>query len=107
LPKKTPSFMRSGMTANVGFVVAAHQQVLLVPSDAVKARDGHFYVLTPPLKSNGVPVERPVKTGLSDGKRSEVLEGLEEGDKLLVQRLRTGGRDDASSPLMPFGRKKK
>ena len=107
LPETTPSFMRSGMTANVGFVVASRQDVLLVPSEAVKMRDGRFYVLTPPSKTNGVPVEKPVKTGVSDGKRTELLEGLKEGDKLLVQRLRTGGRDDVSSPLMPFGRKKK
>lgn len=107
LPETTPAYMRSGMTANVGFVVASRQDVLQVPSEAVKARDGRFYVLTPSAKSNGVPVEKPVETGLSDGKHTEIVDGLKEGDTLLVQRLRAGGRDDVSSPLMPFGRKKK
>ncbi|HEX7551607.1 MAG TPA: efflux RND transporter periplasmic adaptor subunit [Candidatus Methylomirabilis sp.] len=32
----------------------------------------------------GKPVERQVKTGLSDGQKMEVLEGLAEGDKVIV-----------------------
>ena len=108
LPEKTPPFMRSGMTANVSFVAATRQNVLRLPSDAVKSRDGHLYVLLPAAKPNGAPVEREVKLGLSDGKHTEVLEGVTEGEKLLVLLIRTGTRtDSASSPLTPFGRKKK
>ena len=33
---------------------------------------------------DGKPVERQVKTGLSDGQKMEVLEGLAEGDKVIV-----------------------
>jgi len=33
---------------------------------------------------DGTPVERQVKTGLSDGQKMEVLEGLAEGDKVIV-----------------------
>lgn len=36
LPEKTPSFMRSGMTANVRFALESKQGVLLLPSNAVK-----------------------------------------------------------------------
>ena len=108
LPEKTPSFMRSGMTANVSFVVEWRQNALLVPSDAVKSRDDHLYVLLPSTNPNGAPTEREIKTGLSDGKRTEVLEGVTEGEKLLVLRLSAGAHTDAAtSPLMPFGRKKK
>ncbi|MCR4302512.1 MAG: efflux RND transporter periplasmic adaptor subunit, partial [Sulfuricaulis sp.] len=108
LPENTPSFMRSGMTANVSFVMDSRQDVLLVPSEAVKSRDGNAYVRLPPAKPNGKPEEKQIKTGMNDGRQTEVLEGINEGEKLLVQRLRTGGGSDAaSSPLMPFGRKKK
>jgi len=107
LPDKTPPFMRSGMTANVSFVSASRQNVLLVPSDALRSRDGHLYVLLPPAKPNGTPAEREIKAGLSDGKRIEVLEGVIEGEKLLALRLQTGARgESAASPLMPFGRKR-
>ena len=108
LPEKTPPFMRSGMTANVSFVAATRQNVLLLPSDALKSRDGHLYVLLPAAKPDSAPVEREVKLGLSDGKHTEILEGVTEGEKLLVLLIRAGTRtDSASSPLTPFGRKKK
>ncbi|MBI5782393.1 MAG: HlyD family efflux transporter periplasmic adaptor subunit, partial [Gammaproteobacteria bacterium] len=108
LPEKTPPFMLSGMTANVSFVMDSRQSVLLVPGEAVKSRDGNAYVLLPPAKPNGKSEERRIKTGLSDGRHTEVLEGMSEGEKLLVERLRTGGGSDAaSSPLTPYGRKKK
>ncbi len=107
LPEKTPPFMRSGMTANVSFVAASRQDVLLVPTDALKSRDGHLYVLLPPAKPSGKPTEREIQTGLSDGKYTEILGGMTEGEKLLAVRLQTGARSDApSSPLMPFGRRR-
>ncbi len=108
LPEKTPTFMRSGMTANVSFVLDSRQNVLLIPSEAVKNREGKTHVLLPPSKPKGEPETRRVKTGLSDGRYTEVLDGMSEGEKLLVPRLRAGGDGTAaSSPLMPFGRKKK
>ncbi|MCR4347958.1 MAG: efflux RND transporter periplasmic adaptor subunit [Sulfuricaulis sp.] len=108
LPEKTPAFMRSGMTANVSFVTESRQNVLLVPAEAVKMRDGNAHVLLSPSRPNGKPEEKRIRTGLSDGRRTEILEGMSEGEKLLVERLRSGsGSDAASSPLMPYGRKKK
>ena len=105
LPDKTPVFMRSGMTANVSFVTASRRGVLLLPADAIKVRGSHSYVLLAPAQPNGKPVEKEVKTGLSDGKRTEVLDGAAEGDRLLVVRISTGG-PSASSPLNPFGRRR-
>ncbi|MBI3574917.1 MAG: efflux RND transporter periplasmic adaptor subunit [Gammaproteobacteria bacterium] len=104
LPDKTPVFMRSGMTANVSFVTASRRGVLLLPADAVKVRAGRSYVLLAPAQPNGKPVEKEVKTGLSDGKHIEVLDGAAEGDRLLVVRISTGGAS-VSSPLNPFGRR--
>lgn len=50
-------------------------------------RAGRVYRL-----ENGKPVPVNVRVGLSDGQRTEVLEGLAEGDKVIV-----GGGDGASS----------
>jgi macrolide-specific efflux system membrane fusion protein len=107
LPDKTPPFMRSGMTANVSFVATSRQNVLLIPSDALKSHDGNLYVLLPSEKPNGNPIERAIKTGLSDGKYTEILEGVTEGEKLLAVRLQAGARSDAtSSPLLPSRKKR-
>lgn len=104
LPTRTPAFMRSGMTANVSFVQASRHDVLLVPADAVKVREARATVLLAPAQKNGKPVEQEIKTGLSDGKQVEVLDGVTEGQKLLVARIRTGG-SGAANPFSPFGRR--
>jgi macrolide-specific efflux system membrane fusion protein len=105
MPSKTPAYMRSGMTANVSFVLASHANVLVVPAEAVKVRDGRSTVLTAAADKGGKPVEKEIKTGISDGKRIEVLEGITEGEKLLVARLRTTS-STGSNPFSPFSSKK-
>jgi macrolide-specific efflux system membrane fusion protein len=105
LPDKVPDFMRSGMTANVSFVAARHQGALLIPADAVKSRAGHTFVLVPPKKPKAPPVEQEVRLGLSDGKRVEVLDGVTEGQRLLVMRIQTGASGGGSNPFSPFGRR--
>jgi macrolide-specific efflux system membrane fusion protein len=106
LPDKTPTFMRSGMTANVSFVTASRRGVLLLPAEALKVRAGRSYVLLAPVQPNGKPVEKEVRIGVSDGKHVEVLEGVKEKDRVLVVRIRASGSDGTSSPFMPFGRKR-
>jgi HlyD family secretion protein len=52
------------------------------PETSTPAGDGsrqRLYVL-----ADGKPVERQVKTGLSDGQRTEILEGLAEGDTVIL-----------------------
>ena len=104
MPSKTPAYMRSGMTANVSFVLASHVNVLVIPAEAVKVRDGRSMVLMAPAEKGGKPVEKEIKTGISDGKHIEVLEGVTEGEKLLVARLRTTS-STGSNPFSPFSKK--
>jgi len=101
----TPPFMRSGMTANVTFVSGSRRGVLLVPAEAVKVRNGHSYVLVAPPKPQGKPVETEIHTGLSDGKNLEVLDGVSEGQTLLVPRIQAAGAG-GSSPFNPFARRR-
>ena len=49
---------------------------------------------------DGKPAERQVKTGLSDGQKMEVLEGLAEGDKVIVG---LGGSTQTQSPATGSG----
>ena len=55
----------------------------------------------------GLPVEKSVRAGLSDGKRIEILDGLAEGDRVLVA---NGGasavsKESKSNPLSPMPRR--
>lgn len=106
LPDKTPEFMRSGMTANVNFLVGTKDDVLLIPSEGVRSSDGSAYVLMASTGADGKPEERAIESGLSDGKHVEVVSGLSEGDTILVPQLKGSDHNKAAastSPLSPFG----
>lgn len=105
LPKAVPPFMRSGMTANVTFLVEDRRAVLWVPTEAVKTQGQSAGVLMRDAQSNK-PVVRPIQTGLSDGKRTEVIAGLNAGDTILVGKMpgREGRSRGSGSPLNPSRR---
>lgn len=106
LPAQVPAFMRSGMTANVRFRVETRKGVLLVPSDALRSRDGQVFVLRAPARPGDTPVEQPVTTGHTEGKRTEIVSGVSEGETLLATGLKTGNGDNrGSSPFMPGRRR--
>jgi len=98
LPDETPDFMRSGMTANVTFVVSEKKDILLVPSQALKNHNGTTSVL---VKTDKDPASRDVETGLTDGKQTEILSGVADGDTLLVQQVDFQNRKKQDAN--PFG----
>ncbi|MEE9369394.1 MAG: HlyD family efflux transporter periplasmic adaptor subunit [Pontiella sp.] len=62
---------------------------------------GISYVLVPSDDAE-VPEERIVKTGLSDGSYIEIIEGLEEGDEVLIQKIRISSSRSSSGSSSPF-----
>jgi macrolide-specific efflux system membrane fusion protein len=161
-PDRLPPFARSGMTANLEFIIEEKAGALTVPASAIQQKSGGSKVKassrgegTDPerrkmivermrqrgmseaeiqerlaqfaagggkkgggkkggRKKEGVsfvfmdsgdsenPEERIVKTGISDGSYTEVLEGLEKGDEVLIQKVNLGsGTAGSGSPFMP------
>lgn len=106
LPDKTPDFMRSGMTANVTVEISSKEDTLLIPTEALKVENGRSVVLR--YVEKGRPVTEEVTTGLSDGKNTEVIEGLAEGDVILVPEFRIEeAKSGGGSPFGPSPRKRK
>ncbi|MBC7659763.1 MAG: efflux RND transporter periplasmic adaptor subunit [Chitinophagaceae bacterium] len=104
IPLKTPDFMRSGMTANVTFYAESHKGVLLVSTEAIQSDSDKIMVLVPSADPHAPPVERLVKTGLTDGKQTEITEGLKEGETILIKDITLASPDaKASNPFMPMG----
>lgn len=102
LPLKTPKSMRSGMTANVTFFTEGRKNVVLLPNEALKVADGATTVLT--RGPQGESSAREVKLGLSDGRVTEVMAGLEAGDVILLpvytaKEKKAGG----ANPFAPMG----
>jgi macrolide-specific efflux system membrane fusion protein len=99
LPKEIPSFMRSGMTANVKFFMDGKNDVLTVPNDAVKIQDGKSTVI---VLQDGDRVEREIEIGITDGKKTEVISGLNEGDIVFSAQIKPRDKNKSSSSSSPF-----
>ncbi|NIF27278.1 efflux RND transporter periplasmic adaptor subunit [Pantoea sp. Tr-811] len=74
--------LMADMTTQVFFVAGQASQVLTVPLAALDERNGQQ--LARVLDEHGQIEQRQVRTGLSDRLRVQVLDGLSEGDRLLI-----------------------
>src|SRR6266540_802335 len=80
------NLLRANMTANAEIVLEEHKGALLVPESAViydKERNASVEIPAP-----GQPKGRerkPIKVGVSNGSRTEVLEGLSEKQQIILQ----------------------
>lgn len=78
-----PSFrLKPGMYARVSFVVEQHRQALVVPTNAVVDIDGKRGVFV--VAEGDTAKFQPVLTGLEDSDRTEITEGLQEGDQIIA-----------------------
>jgi HlyD family secretion protein len=93
--------VRLGMTADVDVVVARVEDALLVPNRAIEAdREASRYYVTR-LKGDGTSERLEVRIGLRDESQTQILEGLEEGQTLVLPTVPEQGADDGRT--MPFG----
>jgi len=76
--------LKTGMTANLNIVVGRRENALLVPAMAVQQGEEGNVVMVQDTPQ-GTAVATPVQVGLSDGTYVEIVSGLIEGDRVLVQ----------------------
>ncbi len=78
-----------GLQAEVEFTAQSFKDTLLVPYDAVKRDHNGLYGAYVAVKSESgpgyTPVFRSCRFGIDDGIRVQVLEGLDEGEKVYVR----------------------
>ena len=75
-----------GMTANVKIAVGQAENALLVPAMALQKANGMYQVLVPNTADpEGQPEAVPVEVGLSDGTYTQIVRGLNDGDKVVVE----------------------
>ena len=75
-----------GMTANVKVAVGQAENALLVPAMALQKANGMYQVLVPnTVDPAGQPEAVPVEVGLSDGSYTQIVRGLNDGDKVMVE----------------------
>jgi len=78
--------LRANMSANAEIILEEKKSVLLVPEGAlIFDKDKHASVEIPDSKADSGRRAVAVKVGISNGVKAEVLSGLNEGQKVIVQ----------------------
>lgn len=80
--------LRANMTANAEIVLEEHHGALIIPESAIiYDAQRNAAVEIPPANPTAqtAPEKRQIKIGISDGSRTEVLAGLQDGDKVILQ----------------------
>ncbi|MFW6301299.1 MAG: efflux RND transporter periplasmic adaptor subunit [Bacillota bacterium] len=93
---ESSSDFRPGYSADVEIIVESVENSIRIPVTAIFTEEGQDYAVT--IDDEGMAESVPVETGLSDGLHVEIISGLEENDRILVnayQYSRRAGRDDS------------
>ena len=80
--KKKDARLKPDMTATADISTASAENVLAVPSAAVKTKSGEKYVVV--LQAGGATKDQPVTVGLSDDSYTEIKSGLSEGQTVVT-----------------------
>jgi HlyD family secretion protein len=85
--------VRLGMTADVDMAVAQAEDALLVPNRAIEAdrEAGRYYVTR--LKPDGATERLEVRIGLREEGLTQIVQGVSEGDRLVLPELREQGEE--------------
>ncbi|MDD5731850.1 MAG: HlyD family efflux transporter periplasmic adaptor subunit [Patescibacteria group bacterium] len=102
--------LKSGMSFSVNIITDSKTDVLVVPTSAIKASGNGSYVLIPDetiaddqlnistgIILNNSTKQQTVETGLSDGTNTEIISGLNEGDKIITKTIKPTTTTSAST----------
>jgi HlyD family secretion protein len=111
--------VKPGMTVNASIVTDVRQNVIMVPSSAVKTVNGSSYVMAfmPPIGtassttavdqsgilSSTPPQNIPVTLGISDDSNVEILSGISDGQQIVVRTIMSGKTATAATSATSRG----
>ncbi len=77
--------VRPGMSDTLAIITNVKQDVLLVPNAAISTKSDASYVQV--LGADGLPTQVEVTTGLANDTQTEILSGINEGDKVVTRTI--------------------
>jgi multidrug efflux pump subunit AcrA (membrane-fusion protein) len=87
--------IKTGMFANVSFVISERKNVPVISRDSIMKFEGNNYVYT---IEDGKAVRRKINVGITEDTLVEVLSGLRDGDRIIsrgIEFIREGARVSA------------
>lgn len=113
--------VKPGMSVSAAIITDIKADALLVPSSAVKNKNGGYYVETLDSKTSNnaqasagntittaaQPKNQSVEIGLSNDSQTEIISGLSEGDKVVSRTITSGGASNqtrtTTQSIIPTG----
>lgn len=95
--------MRAGMNASATIVIEEKEDVVTIPVNALQERGDQVFVYTEQGEDGTLSGEQQVTTGLSDGEKVEITEGLSEGDVVYYQKTGNQSSSFGTGEEMPGG----
>ncbi len=80
--------LKGGLTATADIIVKKHENVLLVPNRSIKGSPGDYWVEVVLDEKTMTTEKRLVELGVQNEQSSEVISGLSEGEKIIVEATR-------------------
>lgn len=102
--------IKPGMSVNSAIIANVAQDVLMVPSSAIKTTGGVSYVqmfdTALPAPATGVqgspslvpPINQTVEVGISNGTSTEITSGLKEGDEIVTKTITSTTATTTTTP---------
>jgi RND family efflux transporter MFP subunit len=86
--------IRPEMSVSASIITDVKQNILIVPSGAVKTQGGSSYVQ---VLVNGSPQNKTVEVGSSNNTETEIVSGISAGDNVITQTIASGASTSPSS----------
>jgi len=87
--------IRPEMSVSAAIITDVKQNVLIIPSGAIKTQNGSSYVEL--LNSGQTPVQTNVITGSSNNTETEITSGISAGDKVVTQTINSSTTSTTST----------
>ncbi len=84
-PQET-AYLTGGLTATAEILVDTRKGVLIVPNGAIGGGNGNYTVRVLKDEKTGVIEQRPVTIGLQNRTYTEIVSGLSEGEKVVLEK---------------------
>ncbi|PIT88237.1 MAG: hypothetical protein COU29_03145 [Candidatus Magasanikbacteria bacterium CG10_big_fil_rev_8_21_14_0_10_36_32] len=86
--------VKSGMSISANIILESKPNVLMITSSAIKTQGGASYVEM--LNEGGGVVQKTITTGISNDTMTEILNGVNDGDEIVTQKITIGNSGTVS-----------
>lgn len=105
--------IKLGMSVSASIITDVKQDILIVPSGAIKKQNGISYVEeldqsvqnpnSQGVISSALPRQQTVETGISNDTQTEIISGIKEGEEIIVRTITAATAKPAATAPSLFG----